>query len=316
MALELDAIAMSSASLALYIYGDEPDFGRRKDYALEFMLKLHSLTNGMAGVDTTIEMPNSYMDAAAINVGLHSLTGQSHKTEKSNRKDRLLTTGVDDPAFGLAIHAFGDAFAHRNDATGAMYRPLQGHMLAGHDPDCTSRHMPAYQTYINELWDVLWKKRSAFFLDADVVSPVRDTPNKSALLYSGVHQFLLSEMTKEDPKEPEKEATQIKDITSYILTNYGIMISFPPDYDGIPFKGIRRDILARIGKATPLSKYKEIAKDWAAQSGGLPLAQKELTFAPLFKELTQALTKTVAPRVLKATMPGAYYIGKWLAIIE
>ncbi|WP_426960134.1 DUF4157 domain-containing protein [Muricoccus radiodurans] len=64
-----------------------------------------------------------------VQSGLHALTGRSATVETANRL--AILRGIDPAAnpleFGIALHAFGDSFAHRDDAAGRMFPPMIGH---------------------------------------------------------------------------------------------------------------------------------------------------------------------------------------------
>jgi hypothetical protein len=65
---------------------------------------------------------------AVIHRGLHALTGKNAKAEQTFRQERLEGANINKPhLFGLAIHAYGDSFAHQNLTGGDMYPPYIGH---------------------------------------------------------------------------------------------------------------------------------------------------------------------------------------------
>jgi hypothetical protein len=65
-----------------------------------------------------------------ISVGLHSLSGLISEDERRFRKAILYETAADDLKFGLALHAYGDAFAHQDiEFPDKMYDPIIGHFV-------------------------------------------------------------------------------------------------------------------------------------------------------------------------------------------
>lgn len=75
----------------------------------------------------------------AIQKGLHSLTGRVASDEQNARLTRLSEYKIlskDALKLGLAIHAYGDSFAHTdNSSPPRMFFPIRGHSEEGHTPD-------------------------------------------------------------------------------------------------------------------------------------------------------------------------------------
>jgi hypothetical protein len=123
--------------------------------------------------------------AIEIQRGLHCLTGASSSSETAWRAHYLETPSLtpDNLAIGLAVHAFGDSFAHRVLGNSAkMYSPVIGHGIealqglkvaeqgwsmakavgeaAGHAPDHLEQRPEIYQQYGEELYAIAryrWK---------------------------------------------------------------------------------------------------------------------------------------------------------------
>jgi hypothetical protein len=76
-----------------------------------------------------------------IQIGLHALSGRPSSEETKSRSVRLRAAHLNTFEFGLAIHPYGDSFAHRRlDDDTRMYNAPLGHFvevrhLAPHDPD-------------------------------------------------------------------------------------------------------------------------------------------------------------------------------------
>jgi hypothetical protein len=109
-----------------------------------------------------------------VQLGLHCLTGGDAREEKAFRAD-VATSLVGggwldrDWALGLALHAYGDSFAHvRLDDTTRMYDWGFGHAVEGwendrwHAPDNLGRaeRRDSYVTYGRGLYDILSKRSS------------------------------------------------------------------------------------------------------------------------------------------------------------
>jgi hypothetical protein len=86
-----------------------------------------------------------------IQQGLHSLTGELAELETLKRLAILLNADPRKIDFGLAIHAFGDSFAHRNGEY--MYKGPTGHGPDGHEPDLIGAPRAAlYERYVRLLY--------------------------------------------------------------------------------------------------------------------------------------------------------------------
>ncbi|MEO3471914.1 DUF4157 domain-containing protein [Roseomonas sp. CAU 1739] len=108
-----------------------------------------------------------YRSSLDVQQGLHALTGGSSATETAAR--RAIVMGIDPVRntfeFGVALHVFGDSYAHRDRSGGAMYAPV-----AGHAPDSlaarggSDRHVHpdgigpyrrvTYEAYVGDLHDM------------------------------------------------------------------------------------------------------------------------------------------------------------------
>jgi hypothetical protein len=72
-----------------------------------------------------------------IHKGLHSLTGTDAKTERHRRQEIFRGLKGRGSLFkhALALHAFGDSFAHQRIHSTSLFLPTIGHAFAGGDPD-------------------------------------------------------------------------------------------------------------------------------------------------------------------------------------
>lgn len=104
-----------------------------------------------------------------IQAGLHALTGGDALQETEHRRKILRRFSPIDKEIlqlGLAVHAFGDSYAHRDFHDGKnMYGPPAGHaadlindplwmegLTSGHDPDRIALRKPLYFEYANDLY--------------------------------------------------------------------------------------------------------------------------------------------------------------------
>jgi Trp operon repressor len=114
-----------------------------------------------------------------ISDGLHSLTGGHGSAEVKYREQQLKLFKDDPLIFGLALHAYGDSYAHQDmNNSGRMYPPVIGHAIGllrpreaketdgspmrfadnMHEPDDISNPKPGraalYQTYVGNLYRI------------------------------------------------------------------------------------------------------------------------------------------------------------------
>jgi Domain of unknown function (DUF4157) len=124
---------------------------------------------------------NRLLRRRAVQMGLHALSGWSAESETTYRTNILKTLDPKTFEFALALHPFGDSFAHRNVSTGArMYSGPAGHAVEAHASDCAravsrggvkaacfenayavdnvNRRSSLYQRYGLEMYDLLLKK--------------------------------------------------------------------------------------------------------------------------------------------------------------
>jgi hypothetical protein len=107
-----------------------------------------------------------------IQAGLHALTGGDGEVETRFRTKILNQSEPGTLKFGLAVHAFGDSFAHRDFHTSTtMYGPPFGHLAEWanhairldperdpHDPDKITLRKTLYSRYGSELYAIMARK--------------------------------------------------------------------------------------------------------------------------------------------------------------
>ena len=93
-----------------------------------------------------------------VMMGLHGLTGGWAQTETAFR-EQMLKEAHDDLEFGLALHPYGDSFAHRQISNpNFMYKASHlGHGPDGHEPDNIAARggkNGMYLTYVERLYNL------------------------------------------------------------------------------------------------------------------------------------------------------------------
>jgi hypothetical protein len=128
----------------------------------------------------------SFYDARAlardldVQMGLHSLTGRGSTEETKLRRERLEGADFGSFEFGLAIHPYGDSFAHRRlGDPSRMYAPPMGHAIEAvsgrdaHAPDFLQTRPALYREYAEGLYDIVCDKmpnRQRLLTRADLAS--------------------------------------------------------------------------------------------------------------------------------------------------
>jgi hypothetical protein len=112
----------------------------------------HSIADNLRKFDATLRCLN-------IQLGLHCLTGRNSSLETRIRRHVVLEGCKFESDIGLALHPFGDSFAHRKlDDEGKMYHWPYGHAFDGHETDYIHRRPNLYRNYVGELFDLACKK--------------------------------------------------------------------------------------------------------------------------------------------------------------
>jgi len=137
--------------------------------------------HGMALVIPGDYAVNHLLNDRNIQRGLHALTGRDGNFETQTRMRTLKgaapsyaeITTVKAFEFGLALHPFGDSYAHRTLDGNTMYACGLGHLVEAkhiegrgirdpHVPDFVNRRPPLYREYGLALYDLfveLWDQR-------------------------------------------------------------------------------------------------------------------------------------------------------------
>jgi hypothetical protein len=94
-----------------------------------------------------------------IQTGLHSLTGRDAEQETIFRTQKLDHLQPDTFEFGLAIHAYGDSFAHRVACKPpVMYAAPAGHFCKGHAADMINCRKDDYRRYAYGLLEIFSRR--------------------------------------------------------------------------------------------------------------------------------------------------------------
>ncbi len=241
LAFELDAPTMSLTGLALYIVRDRTP-AQRVGFVRHFMDAAASAPLiGDLAVTAPYKVPSDWEHATHINIGLHSLTGRPIGDERAYRFMNLSSARYDSYEFGLALHAFGDSYAHCKG--GSMYTPLLGHALDQHDPDCTALHVGAYQQYVSRVWDVVWEAPLRMGMTNAVDKPnyafPRDLKDTSQAYKDKMFGIILKQLgMRARIMDNEQEIEQITNIGNFIRHNWRGFLQEFPSYSGSTFQQI------------------------------------------------------------------------------
>ena len=119
-----------------------------KDLYGTYVTAPHKYRYGFGGFDREV------FAAVKVQMGLHALTGGDAEAETAKRvRIAMAMDPATGPGFGLALHALGDSFAHRDGLR--MYPPPLGHLMHWHEPDeLGPRRAELYERYVRLLHGV------------------------------------------------------------------------------------------------------------------------------------------------------------------
>ncbi|WP_281932424.1 hypothetical protein [Roseibium album] len=108
--------------------------------------------------------------------GLHTLTGGDSSRETETRRKAVIANWRDPVISGLALHPYGDSFAHRVlKGESNTYGPKCGHAFHGHKPDYVSQRPSLYLQYAEDLYDLVSEQSNAPKIPFDkVIKPKLD----------------------------------------------------------------------------------------------------------------------------------------------
>ncbi len=111
-----------------------------------------------------------------VQTGLHALTGRPGPEETRLRANILLNTRPGSIPFGLALHAYGDSYAHRKKDGVTMHQYPHGHLERLHAPDYIHSIPSRYRDYGTGLYALLTKLATGFKprITADALAPLLD----------------------------------------------------------------------------------------------------------------------------------------------
>ncbi|MBR0654530.1 eCIS core domain-containing protein [Plastoroseomonas arctica] len=140
-------LVMLAAGLAEKDAASVAFFAQLPDEALEL--------DAIPAAGNIIAAPGLAMGSWEVQIGLHALSGISHREEFARRIKIFDSLSPAEPdfllRFGLACHAFGDCYAHQKN--GVMYSPPLGHLFDSHGPDTISEatfgHYTSYVTVLH-----------------------------------------------------------------------------------------------------------------------------------------------------------------------
>jgi Domain of unknown function (DUF4157) len=146
--------------------------------------------------------------------GLHALTGRTAKDETAFRQGILKRLHPGTFEFALAIHPFGDSFAHRTADTDSclMYNPPLGHAVEiahfknPHSPDNLHLHQQLYVRYGLALFELLTngltgnlRKEKKLLLEEHLTDVVKEMDDERQI------SKIIAITRSRSPYRPEKE---------------------------------------------------------------------------------------------------------------
>ena len=175
-----------------------------------------------AGVDIMFSVRDApVLRDVQIQMGLHALTGGDAEQETAGRARRLKGATLGSFEFGLALHAYGDSYAHRQIGhPSRMYEPGFGHAVEyvhfrdAHSPDFTNRRCLLFKRYGCELFDLVrtmpgvGSARMSTSNVGSAMDSITAVDGDSAQIATVRAMTLYALQQKMDPYRPEAEKLQ------------------------------------------------------------------------------------------------------------
>ncbi len=238
-------------------------------------------------------IPASTAQCLRMNFGLHCLTGGPCPSERRKRHQisQKLAANPAAPAFGVSLHALGDAYAHTPDSK-TMYTTVRGHSLDpywtgfagitnfGHGADDTSAYFSTkYQPYYQDLF--------AIFASIPGVDSSKATPFTAPDAAGAANSIdgVLSRIGRisNDHSEKSQIAEIVKVTQAMHQAKFGAHLAdLAPDEDGFPLAKLP----AKYG-TVDLDLIRGLADQWSDGKGheaeiddSLRIARTALNYAP------------------------------------
>ena len=175
-----------------------------------------------AGVDMMVSVRDApVLRDIQIQMGLHALTGGDAEQETAGRAKRLKNAALGSFEFGLALHAYGDSYAHRQIShPSRMYDPGFGHAVEyvhfrdAHSPDFTNRRCLLFKRYGCEMFDLvrtlpgIGSARLSTSTVGSAMDSITAVDGDSAQIATVRAMTLYALQQKMDPYRPEAEKLQ------------------------------------------------------------------------------------------------------------
>lgn len=160
------------------------------------------------------EKTDDFVRLSSLHRGLHALSGEDSQRETAFRERVLRQEIPGGWEFGLALHAFGDSYSHRELGNESkMYDPGWGHGRHGVKPDEIFRRQNLYREYAEHLYTILEDRAKAAGL----------TPNLSK------QDFLQSIINVATLDTEAKQIEELRSLSNTLLTTMGASATMP-DY--------------------------------------------------------------------------------------
>ena len=238
-------------------YGQVPDLVSEFDAPTQAAIRLNlldktgeSVVGWYVGSKRGVEPADPEVCCDVIE-GLHCLTGGSVTNERRRRRAIQMGAAWGTLEFGIALHAFGDAYAHAFRSS--MFGHDYGHAIAGHWPDEINMHQQTYKDYYNDLLGILMSKVAK-------QSARRPSGAPSADQIAEMLDFMAKCMP-----DGEDEPTQIPYLRDLICEMSGSLGSaaYQPADDCIPWADfIKTPAAAAALKPEDFAKIMGFARAW------------------------------------------------------
>lgn len=211
-----------------------------------------------------------------VHKGLHSLTGELMERETEKRLAILngINPSADPLAFGLALHAFGDSYAHRDTPNGRMFGPGVGHGIESgasrvgieghsHVDGVGPTKRGDYEAYVGQLYDLFATRCGPG--DRDHTVQTRNT-----VVHNMLHIVSATDAESDSDAGRELQIARIRNFGLVWLP--GGMSAWRPEFHGL--SRLDRSGVMRLGgpenpvvTAAELARALQLARYWSQSTG-------------------------------------------------
>jgi hypothetical protein len=146
---------------------------------------------------------------------------------------------------GVALHSFGDLFAHsyKKDGKDVLYPTGRGHVLSGHTPDQIGEHYEQYSKYVQALYSMLKSSKKGGKTNDRLIQDLL-----TAAYGFGKEYTVVAESVADSPGNSyydfKAENARMRQLAEHALSDSGVTLSrfTPEDLEAVPYESFEKDI--------------------------------------------------------------------------